>query len=214
MFEAFAAFAVLVLVGGVGWTFMLRFRKDPLRSHSLSPIGSAPEGKLIRVRGKVACSEPLKAPYTGRLCAYFRLELLYRASDKVFSRVHEACRDFTVTDKTGAAQILSERAAVEVVADFVEMERASWLSPTGRAVLAELGWELPEIASVELCEAVIPIDGEIEVAGSATREPGLGPVAGERGYREGPGGLLVFSGDTVLLGERRERRWIGGTLRA
>jgi len=140
--------------------------------------------------------------------------MLYRTSGKPVVRTHAASSDFTIADETGTAQILVERAAFEVVADFVEMERASALSAAGQALLATLGWPLPPIASVELCEAVVPIDADIEVAGSATREPELVPAAGERGYRDGQASLPVFSGEVTVLGEKRERRWISGKPRA
>jgi len=209
MLAALVVLGFVGFVGSVGLSVARARRKGPLRSRPLTPIGSAPEGAPIRVRGKVACPEPLKAPYTGRPCVYFRFELLYRGDGQIVVREHAAGCDFTITDETGTAQVLVERAAVEVVADFVEMERASALSAAGQALLAELGWGLPPIASVELCEAVIPIDADIDVAGSATREPWPVPAAGERGYRDAQPTLLVFSSETTLLGEKRERRWIG-----
>jgi hypothetical protein len=164
----------------------------------------------VRVGGKVECATPLAAAYTGRPCVYYRIELHCDFGADLVDREHDQRVDFTIVENAAVAQILVERARFEVVADLVEMGRASELSAKARALIARLGWTVPTVARVELCEAVVELARPIEIAGAATCEPDLRASPTERGFRDAQAPALVFSGEPTVLGERRERRWLGG----
>jgi hypothetical protein len=197
---AMAAFAAGVVVA---------IRRARLGRVPLRKIASAPEGLEIRVRGKVRAPEPLVAPYTGRTCVYWRIE--YRAfvdGSDLLGTVQQQI-DFAIADSSGSAKVLVERAKFEVVADIVELGRASELTPAGRALVMKHGWEIPEVARIELCEAIVATDSPIDIVGPATREPDHAPSSEVRGYRESQATLLVFSSDHVVVEPKRERRYIG-----
>lgn len=181
-----------------------RLGRVPLRR-----IADAPEGLELRVRGTVRAPEPLVAPHTGRTCVYWRIE--YRAfMGGDLLRTAQQQIDFTIADGSGSARVLVERARFEVVADIVELGRASELTPAGRALVMKHGWEIPPVARVELCEAIVATDSSIDIVGPATREPDPSPSSDVRGYREPQATMLVFSRDHVVVEPRRERRYIGG----
>ncbi|HSD89765.1 MAG TPA: hypothetical protein VLB44_19675 [Kofleriaceae bacterium] len=174
-----------------------------------SPIASAPEGVPIVVRGRVSTPAPLRAPCTGRPCVYYRIELRVWSGNTVDTSVAGEQVDFTLRDDSGTARVLVDRARFEIVADIFEMDRASRLADASRALIAKLGWSLPEIARVELCEAAIEVDSTIDVRGIATREPDPAPPSGERDYRGDAPTVLVFESEHTIGEAPRERRFIG-----
>jgi hypothetical protein len=198
----------ILVAGTIVWVQAIRRHRDPLRQLPTHAIARVAENQLVRVRGTVSASQPLTAPLTGRPCAYWRIELFvsravdrddYRAADHV---------ELTIADDTGVARVLLERARVDIVADIVLMGRASDLTPAHRTTLAAHGWQVPAAATLELCEAIIALDAPIDVAGVATREPNLAPDGSTRAYRDAQPTLLVFSGEPVILGDRRDRRYL------
>ena len=172
-------------------------------------LASAPEGVPIVVRGRVSTQAPLRAPCTGRTCVYYRIELRVWSGNTVETSVAAEQVDFSLRDDTGTARVLVQRARFEIIADIFEMDRASRLADTSRALIAKLGWSLPEIARVELCEAAIEVDSTIDVRGIATREPELAPPTGERDYRGDAPTILVFESEHVVAEKPRERRFVG-----
>ena len=173
-----------------------------------TPIGSAAEGVPIRVRGCVTAPKAVVAPCSDRRCSYFRVELRVWSGGGIETRVATREVDFSIDDGTGTAFVIAETARFELVADIFATDRASRLPDRALRVLRELGWKLPEIARVELREAVLELGQTIDVEGTATREPEPTPSAGERGYRENRS-RLVFSSDHVVRERMREPRFIG-----
>lgn len=184
-------------------------RRARLGRVPLQRIAGAPEGLEIRVRGTVRAPEPLIAPCTGRPCVYWRIEYRAFVDGADILGTDQQQIDFAIADDSGNAKVLVERARFEVVADIVEMGRASELTPAGRALVTRYGWELPQIARIELCEAIVAPDAAIDVVGPATREPDHAPSSQVRGYREAQPAVLVFSSDHVVVEPRRERRYLG-----
>lgn len=207
---SFAAF-MLMLLG-----YLLAARRHVRGDAAERParIADVAEGQASQVRGVVSVDAPLVAPFTGRPCAYWRI-------DVSFSRVAgpgleslgysdaASLDEITVTDGSGAALVLMERARIEVVADIVMMGRVSELTPAQRNVLDARGWRVPAISGIELSETIVEIGAPIDVIGHATREPHLEPDAAPRGYRDASATEVVFSGEPTLRGERRERRYLG-----
>ena len=173
-------------------------------------IADAPEGVPVHVRGAVHAPHSLVAPLTKRPCAYWRLE--YRTWE--FNNGHESIAaqsvDFMLDDGSGYASVLAERATFEIVADIIELGRASELKPETCELLRAHGWTIPAVARVEVCEAVIEPAATFDLRGSATREPL--PLIGatiERGYRDGQTTALVFSSGHTVFEPPRERRYLG-----
>ena len=170
-------------------------------------IADVAEGEHVIVRGRVTCRSPIVAPYTGRPCAYWRFEV-HQLADSVITSTLAV--DFRLEDATGVADVIVEVCSFDVVVNYVEMSRATNLSAKARSLFAQFGFphEIAQIAQVNVGEAIVAVGEEIEVEGTATREP-LPPDSQERGYREGGGTKLVFSRGAVVRGLARDSFYIG-----
>ncbi|HUS29042.1 MAG TPA: hypothetical protein VMZ53_11040 [Kofleriaceae bacterium] len=169
----------------------MRSQRGP--KEPIVPIASAPDGVRLRVLGKVVLDgEPLRAPWTGRACVYYRLELrVFSGQARTVDTVAGAC-DFAVRDDSGQAQVLSEHATFDLEADIVEAAPAASLSEKSRDLIREHGWNVPEVAQVELSEAALEVGATINVVGAPTRET-----------------TLVFARDHEVIEKPRTRRFIG-----
>lgn len=173
------------------------------------PIRSIVASGPARVRGEVACAAPLVAPLTGRPCAYVRIELHFESMGRVHRRVWNDRRDFSIADASGYAQVLVERAELDVVADIVHMGRVDDLTAEQRAVIERFHWPLPSIGAIELCEGVVEIGATIEVSGVAANDIDPTRRHDASGYRDGPVMIPFFQRDVVVSDGRRDRVWIG-----
>jgi hypothetical protein len=199
----------IALVGAaVGPVIVFRLGQRGPRG-PIHPIAQASEAEVVRIRGRVACDRPLTAPLTGRPCVYYRIEYRCTPGGKSATRAGAQQVDFTVRDDSGVAQILVERAAFEIVADIFETGRASAISPPSAAALAERGWEVPDIARIEVCEAIVAVDATIDVIGQPTRVPEPDVPRIELGYRDALPARLVFAAGHRVVEKPRERRYIG-----
>ena len=187
----------LILLGGVLAIAAARYAFGRVTT-PITSIASAPDATLVRIQGRVACTAPLRAPYSGRPCVFYKVELHSAQFNRRESYSHSDACDFTVTDATGTAQIRHDRAQYETRADAGEATRASRLSERGLEVVRELRWRLPDIAGVQLSESIICIDEQVDIAGIAIREAHP-DEATERGFRDAPT-QLVFSGEVYVRG--------------
>jgi hypothetical protein len=192
---------------GVAYVFV-RGQRVRAPTHT---IGAAPEARQVRIRGTIKPDALLESPVTKRPCVYSRVELRVWAEGRVYTHLATAHTDFAIDDGSGIAQVLVERAHFEVVADIVEMGRASQLSEHAKQIAAHYCWPVPDVARTELCEAILAPGASVEVAGVATREPLTDALGDERGYRDGAATALVFSSEHVVRADPRERRYIGRT---
>jgi hypothetical protein len=71
--------------------------------HPRTQIADASEGTIVRVSGKVSCHAPLTAPFTGRACAYWRLEFIQQQLDRVATLTAWDVADFSIDDGSGRA---------------------------------------------------------------------------------------------------------------
>lgn len=199
----------LALVGGaIGSVVVFHLGQRGPRE-PICPIAQAAEAQVVRIRGQVACDRPLSAPLTGRPCVYYRIEYRCTAGGKIATYSDARAADFTVRDDSGIAQILVARATFEIVADIFETGRASAISPPSAAALAERGWDIPDIAQIEVCEAVVAVDAPIDVIGASTRVPQPDAPRAELGYRDALPTQLVFASGHRVVEKPRERRYIG-----
>jgi hypothetical protein len=160
------------------------------------------------VSGTVSCDAPLIAPYTGRSCAYWRLEFVQQQLDRIATLTTVEATDFTIDDGSGRAEILVETCEVDVVSNYVEMERARNLSQKANALALRYEWgPFEDIAQVNVREAIIAIGDQIDVDGVGTREPAR-HHRGEQGYREAAQTILVFSRGTRVRGRQRHSVFI------
>jgi len=171
-------------------------------------IGRAREHATVEVRGRIGAAEPLHAPFSGRECVYYRIEVNQLTWYEHRQWTLADRTDFTVDDGTGRATVIAERFAFNVVADFVALERASHLSPQIVAVLRRYDCELAEIAQVEILEQALEVGDTVDIVGRGAREPDPLPRAGERTYRDAQPTVLVFSADGLAVGRQREPRWL------
>ncbi len=172
-------------------------------------IANAADGTEVRIGGTVSCASPLVAPYSGRACVYWRLEFMQQAFENSWAGSAFDATDFTIEDGTGRAEVIVEVCAFDVVANFVEMERATHLSQKARELSLRYEWgAFADVAQVEILEAIVAVGEDIEVAGTGTREPELREV-GERGYRdELSASRLTFSRGTRVRGKQRDAVFI------
>lgn len=182
-------------------------RPDKRLRAKRTSIADVLDHKSARVSGVVSADSALRAPYTGRKCVYFRLELRQTQLDRVIDfKVDQRC-NFWIQDESGSAEVLVEAATFEVVADFVEVERASRLSERGQEVVRTYGWKLEDIAQVTIHEAIVPLAEPIDIVGRSVREPTKQATSEERGFRDAPSTVPVFS-SPLVLGPDREAVWV------
>jgi hypothetical protein len=199
---------VALLGGAIGSVVAFRLGQRGPRE-PIHLIAQASEAKVVRIRGQVGCDRPLTAPLTGRPCVYYRIEYRCTADGKIATRADARRVDFTLRDGSGIAHILGERAAFEIVADIFDTGRASAISPRSATALTERGWGLPDIARIEVCEAIVAVDAMIDVIGEPTRVPEPDVPQIELGYRDALPTRLVFASGHRVVEKPRERRYIG-----
>jgi hypothetical protein len=165
----------------------------------VSPVAEAADATLVRIAGEVSSAKPLRAPYSGRSCVYYKLELTYSQFNRRERFEHSDRCDFVVSDSTGSARVSCARAVFEAVPSDGETTRASLLSDRARAVIRELGWHAPDIAAAIVSETVVAIGDLVDIAGTSLREVRANEAV-ERGFRDEPSTQLVFSGDVYVRG--------------
>ena len=169
----------------------------------ISRIADAPDATLVRIHGKVTADKPLRAPFSGRECVYYRLELMSAQFNRRQHFEHSDRSDFIVTDASGVARITCAGAIYEGAPSDGEATRASLLSERARNVIKTMGWHVPDVAAVTVAETVVAVGDTVDVAGTPMREA-QAREPGERGFRDAPFTQLVFSGDVYVRGCGRE----------
>ncbi len=164
----------------------------------ITAIAETGDATLVRIRGEANGEQPLRAPYSGRACVYYKLEVTFAQFNRRERLEHSERCDLSVTDDTGVARVQSAKAAFEVAPCAGEATRASRLSERAREVLRERGWGVPEIAAVTIAESVIAVGDIVDVAGTPVREARADDVV-ERGFRDAPL-TLMFSGEVYVRG--------------
>lgn len=141
-----------------------------------TPIAEMPEHQLCGILGRVApAAELLTAPFSGRPCVYYAIEVLDRRRSNVPSRTVEEQRGmpFTLSDLTGEVFIDPSNAEVTPLFDYCH--RSGWRDlPTPRieAVLARhrTGQGFGGTRWLLFREAVIAPGDILSVVGAAVRE--------------------------------------------
>ena len=170
-------------------------------------ISEAGEREVVKVAGVVSAEEVLKAPYSGRPCVYYRLEFRQVSAQEESNAFAEDRRAFRIEDESSVAEIDVEGATFNVTCDYVEMERASRLSQRAQDLAAENNWSIFEIAQVTISEGIVEIGSAIDIVGSPVHVPSTQASSQERGYRDLPNTIPVFSAP-LLIGTEREPVWI------
>ena len=205
--KLYAIGALLMFAFGMAAAIRIWRRRHATKRTPIDTIASADEQNTIHIRGMVHSLVPLTAPLTGRPCVYYRIELA------VYGRgVLDAARvcNFTVRDDTGVAHARPDCAQfIDVVADMFKMGRASELSDQVRTVLKQHEISIPEVAGIELREAIVGLDKPIALLGNAVREPDPERTNDESGYRDPSPTRLIFSGPFQVVGGNRESVYIG-----
>lgn len=177
-----------------------------LQATSVSNISEVVEHEVCKVRGTVSSTGLLRAPYTNRPCVYYRLEFFQNGVFLTDSAVQRQC-DFQIEDESGVAEVRVESAVFNVVCDYVEMERASRLSPRALELAKEHKWPIEDIAQVSIREGIVALDEPIDVIGQCVRIPSKQIHSEERGYRGLPATTPIFSSNVVVDNDR-EPIWL------
>ena len=160
-----------------------------------TPIAAMPEHHLCGILGRVApVGELLTAPFTGRPCVYYSIEVLKESN--LPTRVVEEQRGvpFTLSDLTGDATIDPSNA--EVAPEFDYCHRSGWHDrPTDRieAVLARHRTSILGVGGTRRLlfrESVIAPGDMLSVVGAAVRELDNSPRH-ETTYRSSPTRLRI-----------------------
>ena len=188
---------VLILAAGMAVVALVSLRRSRI-AIPVTRIAAADDATLVRIQGRVTCDAPLRAPYSGRPCVYYKIIFAYAEFPRHALFQHSESCDFAVTDGSGVARVSRERARFEAMPDVGEKTRASRLSPRALELIRTMKWPVPDIAAVEFAECAIAIGDEVNVAGTPLREVDVADQ-GERGFRDEPGTRLVFAGDSYVL---------------
>lgn len=172
----------LLGVGGVGALMAYRNRQARderiRRVFTMTPtvsIADARDGQWVVVAGTVDCTEPLRAPITGRPCAACEVLSEHCRDGSVWVETKRLVysTDFTLTDAGGEAIVQVGRAEILSVREHEEWdENDVWRRREGAAELGEL----------------------VAVYGRGNWEPDPRPDAVGAGYRDRPT-VLVIRGD-------------------
>jgi hypothetical protein len=193
-----------------------------LRAAERVPVAEAREGQLVKLIGRLRhdpAAQELRAPITGRRCAYFEATVEERKSSGKNSHWSTIIKEtdfagtFYVDDGSGQALVegVSPRVVLTMDAHF---ESGTFDDAThklkhflGRHGEYSEGWIFNR--TMRYAEGVLEEGEEVAVYGICTQEPDLDPRAGGGGYRERamrlkltkpPEGELLISDDPRTLG--------------
>lgn len=159
------------------------------------PIASAGEGQATCVVGHIVGELPLVAPFTGRRCVYWAVELEEYVGNafetwKNCGREDSARGTFTIADASGRALIDSAGAEIVIDRDAgVRVRPIGDHDPAARAWLKSRG--LAEKAlflkrKYRFVESALTADDPVAVVGLGVHEPDPDAASVVRGYRDGP----------------------------
>jgi hypothetical protein len=191
----------LGLLGAVAVTVVVRRRRPMLPQ---TPIAEAPDARLVRIRGKVVGELPLRAPLSGRPCAYYFVGIHAAPYNRRNTWKFADAMPFAIADETGRAEIPG-RAEHEVPGDRHVQTKLGSLAPHLQAAIGRLGVAIADTTEVTLYEGIIGEGDEIDVTGAGMRRLAADD-ASERGFRDRPTGVFVLSDEVHVLGERRPQR--------
>lgn len=203
MSEMWVAFGAVLLLGGIvrarkAVAERLRERRQAgrVRGVARASIAEAPDGKTTCVVGDLVGELPLVAPFTGRRCVFWRIEVEENGGDafetwSARGNEESAWTTFTISDGSGraiieshGAEIVIDRSAgMRVAAITQEMTAAcAWLVRHHLAETVSLGTR-----RYRFRESALTADDPIAVVGVGVREQDL---TTDRGYRELPPTVL------------------------
>jgi hypothetical protein len=183
------------------WISDLRIR-SVLRDAHACALGEIPEGRLVRVTGKIVPhrARVLEAPLSGRLCAYYSLEV----DGWPYRLIGRSRRTSIVGEQEAVSFVLSANGASVVIDptdawissgfDHVVDRRDGRLDERVRALYRRLA--RPRISRWERLvfrEAILAIDERVTVFGAAMDEPDR-DAGSAGGYRDGAPTHFVFRG--------------------
>lgn len=111
---------VIALVAAVsGWQLSMRRRAKQLIARARPcRVAEAREGEIVALTGTIVVDVALRAPMSGRECAYFHLKIEEKVSDMWSVLVeHQRGDAFFVEDETGRARVDGARIDAIVVMD-------------------------------------------------------------------------------------------------
>jgi hypothetical protein len=187
-----------LLVGGPK-----RRARRALRRLPLTPIADAAAGAWVRVGGTVeVLGAPLRAPLSGRACAYYEVRVEQKISagrsTRWITRAAEADgREFAVRDAGGRAIVRLREAELALV-DDIDRRSGLWREPTpdleaflaARGIAGKGRWSNP---TLRYREAVLEPGEVVGIAGLASREPAPTADGDGGGYRDAPTVLVLAS---------------------
>jgi hypothetical protein len=171
--------------------------KRALRNAPRLPISTLGDGQRGKAIGRLRyCSEPLRAPLSGRACAYYEVIVEQHRQSKGSGRWATLIRevrgqDFLIVDDTGKALIKADSAQIVVEKDSHKSsgtfndatpELEAFLQRHGVKSTGVLGFN----KSLRYREGVLEEGEPIAAFGHAIREADPDPDAGFAGYREQP----------------------------
>jgi hypothetical protein len=193
---ALAIAAVVGVVVLVAWLFSPdRVLLRKLRAVSIVRIADVPDGATVRIVGRLRKrAKLLRAPLSGRKCAFFRAVVKEKAGKNSWREIVREVEsvDFVVEDSTGRAIVETSSLEVAVVLDHHARSGAfedaaevleSFLRRHGLESTGVFGWN----RALRYEEGVLEPGEEVAVLGRARWEddPELGAVDAPRGaYRE------------------------------
>jgi len=203
--EVFIVVAVAAVVGlivaGVYFSKNARIKRA-LRKVKAIPIAQVKDGAAAKVVGKLGClGVPLRAPLTGRPCAYYEVVVEEHRRRGKHSHwvtvIHERnLVDFLLRDQSGKALVKIATAQVALVMDaHFKSGTFNDAHPALEAYLASHGqksegWLFNR--NLRYREGVLEPEESVAVCGQARWEPDPEPDPGmATGYRESPMRLLL-----------------------
>jgi hypothetical protein len=212
--------AIVVAVFCIWYFSAEKRRKRAIRAVPRTPIAKAQPGKVARLTGCVSyLTEPVRAPLTGRACAYYQVTVDERrptgnGGAAWVTIVRDAAGvDFLIEDGTGRARVVVDQALR--VAAVQDAKYASGpfndATPHLEAYLAKHGlrskaWILNK--TIRYQEAVFEAGETVTLVGMVAFEHDPGAAPAGAGYRETPqraviaappGGHLLASDDPAVV---------------
>jgi hypothetical protein len=177
--------AGLGLLGGAvavtlffSWSIRSRAEQvaDALADAPPSTVAALAAAGHARIEGQARLVAPLLAPFSGRRCAYYELEIERGPASDPGDAVRRASAgtDFLLVDATGEAVVRVGRAMIAIADAHCVRGTLDGIAPERRAALTavpgleELGrLDARALAAVRVRECALPADARVAVAGVA-----------------------------------------------
>jgi hypothetical protein len=203
-------FTIMLLFVAGAAVYYLGFNREAkinrlLHEYPRVSVKGFPDGGTGRITGRLGyAGEPIYAPISGRLCAFYEVTVEEHSNDswhQILREVHGV--DFLLSDESGEALVRMGTAEIAVVKD-VHLRSGTWndANEAMEALLARHHQKSQGMIfnrNLRYKEGVLEAGEPVAVLGRGMREPDPNPKSSAGAYREMATRLVMVSGTEYPL---------------